>query len=238
MPALRTAVEALTQLQSLADPIIAAGHQKYFQTGPGGYAEGDRFLGLRVPTIRQISREIATFSDGELQTLLCSEWHEARLLALHAMVRAYQRGAAARHDQLHAMYLQHTRWINNWDLVDSSAEHLVGAHVYAGRARAGLLNDLQRSDLLWERRIAILATFHFIKQRNFAVPLQILAGTLPDKHPLIHKAAGWMLREIGKRDRGALETFLQAHARVMPRTMLRYAIERFSPQERAAYMRR
>jgi 3-methyladenine DNA glycosylase AlkD len=233
---MRSAAEVIAHLESLRDDATAASLQGFFQTGPGGYGEGDRFLGIRVPALRKLSAPVAELPVSELRQLLRSPWHEARLLALFALVRAYRRGDEPTRDRIHALYLASTRWINNWDLVDSSAEHLAGAHIRADRAPASILDPLAASASVWERRIAILATFHFIRHRDFGLPLRILARTLRDPHPLIHKAAGWMLREIGKRDRAALVAFLTTHAPAMPRTALRYAIEHFPPDERRRYL--
>jgi 3-methyladenine DNA glycosylase AlkD len=152
------------------------------------------------------------------------------------MARAYQKGDESTREQLHRLYLSNTRYVNNWDLVDLSAEHLVGAHL--GPGQHALLTRLARSKLLWEGRIAMLATFHFIKQGYFSETLRVARILLHDEHDLIHKAAGWMLREVGKRDQGVEESFLAEHCQEMPRTMLRYSIERFPPLLRARYMRR
>ncbi|MGV3531833.1 MAG: DNA alkylation repair protein [Chthoniobacteraceae bacterium] len=233
---MNSAAEAILHLESIRDDSTAAFLQGYFQTAPGGYGEGDRFLGIRVPVLRKLAPAAAQFPLPEQRRLLRSPWHEARLLALLALVRAYQRGDKPLRARIHALYLSHTRWINNWDLVDTSAEHLVGAHVRNGHAPASILDPLAVSESVWERRIAILAMFHFIRHDDFELPLRLLAGTLDDPHPLIHKPAGWMLREIGKRDCSPLIAFLEVHASTMPRTMLRYAIERLPKRQRRHYL--
>jgi 3-methyladenine DNA glycosylase AlkD len=233
---MNSAAEAIVHLEAIRDDSTAAFLQDYFQTGPGDYGEGDRFLGIRVPVLRKLAPAAAQLPLPELRRLLRSPSHEARLLALLALVRAYQRGDEPLRARIHALYLGHTRWINNWDLVDTSAEHLVGAHIRNGHAPASILDPLAVSESVWERRIAILAMFHFIRNEGYELPLRLLSGTLNDPHPLIHKAAGWMLREIGKRDRSQLSTFLSTHAPAMPRTMLRYAIERLPEEERRRHL--
>jgi 3-methyladenine DNA glycosylase AlkD len=222
------------ELRTLADPLDAVHLQRFFRTGPGEYAEGDRFLGLRVPVLRRLARVYRDLPAEDVLALLRSEWHEERLLALLLWVQEYARASQPRRDEIFREYLASTRFINNWDLVDSSAEHIVGAQL---RERdRGVLDRLARSESVWERRIAVLATFHFIKRDDFEDTLRIAGMLLEDRHDVIHKATGWMLREIGQRDRAAEEAFLQRHAARMPRTMLRYAIERFEEPRRKAYL--
>lgn len=168
--------------------------------------------------------------------LLRSAWHEERLFALLLLVRMYQQGDKTLRQRIHRLYLHHIQWINNWDLVDVSAEHLVGAHL-AGRSKQ-LLNKLARSPSLWERRIAVLSTFYFIKQGQVEPTLEIARMLRKDPHDLIHKAVGWMLREVGKRDEATLRVFLDEHAPQLPRTMLRYAIERLPANVRKRYLQR
>lgn len=223
------------RLRELGSPEDARFLQRFFKTGPGEYGEGDVFLGIRVPVLRRLARELQATSVEDAAALLRSEVHEERLLALLLLVRAYQRGNAGTRQAVFDTYLAHTRHIDNWDLVDASAEHIVGAHLWEGDR--ALLDRLARSELLWERRIAIMATFHFIKRGDFAGTLRIAEALLHDRHNLIHKAVGWILREVGKRDQEAEEAFLRAHARAMPRTMLRYAIERFPEPLRQRYLR-
>ena len=171
---------------------------------------------------------------ADVAALLKSPWHEARLLALFILVRQHKHGDERTRERIHRLYLKTTRHINNWDLVDSSAEYLVGAHVGV-RGRV-LLRRLARSSSLWDRRIAMLATFHHIKLLNFTPALDIAKLLVRDEHDLIHKAVGWMLREIGNRDRAVEEAFLREHGAHMPRTMLRYAIERFPEPLRRRYL--
>ncbi len=206
----------------------------FFKTGPGQYGEGDRFLGITVPQLRAIARTHRDLPLNAAAALLGSRWHEERLLALLILVDRYRRGDEPTRAAIHRLYLDHTPAINNWDLVDSSAPQIVGAHLEA-RDRS-ILRRLARSPSVWERRIAMLATYHYIRKDDFADALAIAALLLHDGHDLIHKAVGWMLREIGNRDRAAAERFLRRHARSMPRTMLRYAIERFPEPLRRKYM--
>lgn len=207
--------------------------QRFFKTGPGQYGEGDQFLGLTVPMLRAMAKRYSQLGLVEAGKLLLSVWHEARLLALLIMVEQYARGDAAQQTAIYKLYLASTARINNWDLVDASAAYIVGPHLQQ-QSRAPLLR-LARSDDVWQRRIAVLATFHYIKQGEFAETLRIAELLLNDEHDLIHKALGWMLREIGKRNQSVAEAFLDAHAAQMPRTMLRYAIERFTPALQQRY---
>jgi len=223
------------RIRELGDPEDARFLQGFFKTGPGEYGEGDVFVGIRVPVLRKLAREHDGLPLDEAAELLRSPVHEERLLALLVLVRQHQRGTAERRREIHDLYLAHTRFINNWDLVDTSAEHVVGAHLWEGDR--SLLDRLARSESLWERRIAIIATFHFIRRGDFGDTLRIAETLLDDRHDLIHKAVGWMLREVGKRDQPAEEAFLRAHHPRMPRTMLRYAIERFPEPLRRSYLR-
>jgi 3-methyladenine DNA glycosylase AlkD len=223
------------RLRGLGDRERAKVNQRFFKTGKGEYAEGDVFVGLRVPEIRQLAREYQGLPLVEIIRLLHSPIHEARLLALLILVRAYRKGDAALQRKIFNLYLKNTRFINNWDLVDATAEHIVGPHLKE-RSRSPLL-ALAGSSLLWERRISIMATFHYIKCGEFAETLRIAERLLRDPEDLIHKAVGWMLREIGKRDRLTEEAFLKRHYKIMPRTMLRYATERFPETLRQRYLR-
>ena len=222
-------------LHAQADPVRAAVLQRFFKTAPGQYGEGDRFLGLRVPQVRRLARLHRTLPPPALLELLHSPWHEERLLALLVFVDRYPRAADAERETIYRTYLANTRHINSWDLVDVSAEHIVGAHLHPDNP--SVLERLAGSDLLWDRRIAIVATFRWIKRGDFGPTLHLSRRLLADSHDLIHKAVGWMLREVGKRDRPSEETFLRAHCRTMPRTMLRYALEHFPEAERQRYLR-
>ena len=222
------------ELRAEADPADAVNLQRFFKTGPGQYGEGDRFLGVRVPVLRGLARTHRALPVPDALTLLASKWHEERALALFILVRHYARSDDAGKQAIYDAYLANARYINNWDLVDASAEHIVGAHIEPNGL--SVLDRLAMSADVWERRIAMLATFHWIKRREFGPALRIAERLLDDKHDLIQKAVGWMLREIGNRDRAVEEKFLRLHCRTMPRTMLRYAIEKFPEPLRRRYL--
>jgi len=222
-------------LRRLGKPEDAEVLQRFFKTGPGEYGEGDVFIGIRMPVLRKLAREYEQLPVRQAVALLRSTRHEERMLALLVLVRIFHRSDRAGKKRVYDLYLENTQYINNWDLVDLSAEHIVGAYLWE-RSRAPLRRLAKSSDL-WERRIAILATFHFIKQDEFEEALRVAEMLLNDEHDLIHKAVGWMLREIGKRDGDVERRFLKAHYRGMPRTMLRYAIERFPEPERQRYLK-
>jgi 3-methyladenine DNA glycosylase AlkD len=224
------------RLRALRDPLIATHHLRFFKCGPGQYGEGDAFLGIMVPMLRTLSKEFTPASVPQAFELLQSKWHEARILALMILVRKYEQGDESTRDDIYGRYLANTDRINNWDLVDFSAPAVVGAYLLE-RDRAPLY-VLAKSSSLWERRIAIISTQHFIRHDELDDTLRIAEVLLDDRHDLIHKATGWMLREVGKRDQPVLERFLRKHARRMPRTMLRYAIERFPEELRQKYMAR
>jgi len=229
-----TAKEISKRLQKMGDKEDARFLQGFFKTGAGQYGEGDIFLGIRVPAIRKLAKEYDNLPLKEVLPLLRSPYHEVRLFALILFVNTFVKGDETIQKKIYDLYMANTNYINNWDLVDISAPYIVGAFLME-RSRKSLY-QLAKSKSLWERRIAVLATFYFIKNIQFADALKIAEILLHDKEDLIHKAAGWMLREIGKRDMECAESFLQKHCRVMPRTMLRYAIERFSPSKRRRYM--
>ena len=223
-----------TKLRKLADKNKAKLLQGFFKTGPGEYGEGDIFLGINVPTLRALSREHDDTPLQETVKLLKSTIHEERLLALLLLVRAFSNGEDALQKKIYDFYLKHTRYINNWDLVDLTAPNIVGMYLLERSRRP--LHELAKSNDLWKRRISILATFAFIKQNDFYDSLKIASALLTDEHDLIHKAVGWMLREIGKRDLSVEEQFLKSRYKKMPRTMLRYAIERFPEAKRKKYL--
>ncbi len=223
------------RIQSLADPEAAHHARRFFKSAPGEYGAGDQFLGIRVPVLRSLVREFRGLTLPEIALLLGSKWHEERLLALFSLTDAYARGDTAVRERIYSVYVQNRCRVNNWDLVDSSAHLIVGPWL-EGRDRS-VLREWARSECLWERRIAVVATFHFIRRKDFADILSLAEILLKDPHDLMHKAVGWMLREVGKRDRAKLEKFLAAHAMQMPRTMLRYAIEKFPEDERKRYLR-
>ena len=221
-------------IRKLARPARAKSNRFFFKTAQGEYGAGDRFLGVTVPQLRMLAREYRDMPLKYVVKLLHSPWHEERLLALLILVRQYVAADTRTRRAIHQLYLRNTRSINNWDLVDSSAGQIVGAHLENGDRRT--LRRLARSKSLWERRIAMIATYHYIKRGDFRDALAVAELLLEDDQDLIHKAAGWMLREIGKRDRRAEERFLKKHAARMPRTMLRYAVERFPPRLRRKYL--
>ena len=233
-----TAANALSALRGLRNVAAAQFAQRFFKTGPGEYAEGDQFLGIRVPQLRSLVRDMRDAGLEVALPLVKSGWHEARAVGLMLLVKLYQRGDEKTQQRIYDFYLKNTRFINNWDLVDMSAEHVVGAWLVDKPAqRKSVLTRLAQSELLWERRIAILATFHYIKQGDYAETLRIAKLLLKDEEDLIQKAVGWMLREVGKRiDEDKEESFLKRHYRKMPRTMLRYAIERFAESKRKRYL--
>ncbi len=223
------------RLLELADRKHAAVSQKFFKTGPGEYAEGDIFLGIKVPVLRALAKEYLDLSLTGLHSILKSKYHEERLLALLIMVGQFGKGDSEKKQHLYDLYLDNTRFINNWDLVDLSADKIVGPFLM-NRSRSPLY-VLTRSDMLWERRIAIMSTFHFIKNNDYSDTLKIAQFLLSDPEDLIHKAVGWMLREIGKRHLPTEERFLKKHYQKMPRTMLRYAIEKFPEPRRRQYLK-
>lgn len=216
-----------------ADPERAAGVARFFKTGKGEYGEGDRFLGITIPQLRAIAREGRGLSQEDTLKLLRSPWHEERIVALMLLVDASERGTAAERRAIQRVYLANTRYVNNWDLVDLSAASIVGSSVDGENTK--LVERLARSTLLWERRIAMVATHHPTRRGDFAPALLIAERLLGDSHDLMHKAVGWMLREVGKRSPDTLRAFLKTHAPSMPRTALRYSIERFTPDERSRW---
>ena len=230
-----TAQTIQKRLKKLGNKERAAISRRFFKTGPGQYGEGDVFIGVRVPVLRALVKEYPALSVEEIQILLRSHIHEERLLALLLLVDSFSKDDDAARASIYELYLKNTGFVNNWDLVDSSAEHIVGAYLM-GRNKA-VLYRLAESINLWERRIAIMSTFHFVKHHEFSDTLKISKMLLFDRQDLIHKATGWMLREIGKRDLQTEESFLKVHYKKMPRTMLRYAIEKFPEQKRQRYLK-
>lgn len=231
-----TAAAARRAVREIADPETAAASAWFFKTGPGEYGEGDRFLGVRVPDIRTLARRFEALSIDQMSRLLRSRFHEDRMLALLIAVRQYQKGDEATRRAIHDFYMAHLEHIDNWDLVDVTAPHVIGAY-YRDRDRKPLYR-LARSAVLWHRRIAIIATAAFIREDDFTDTLALAERLLDDREDLMHKAVGWMLREVGKRDVGALRTFLGEHHGRMPRTMLRYAIEKLPEPERQRWLGR
>jgi 3-methyladenine DNA glycosylase AlkD len=231
-----TAAAIRRRLRQHADAASVPGLQRFFKTGPGQYGQGDIFVGVRVPAMRAVCRECRGAGLDAIRILLRSGVHEERSLALLLLVDAFTRADEVRQRAIYDFYLSHTAFINNWDLVDSSAAQIVGGWL-RDRSRTPL-RKLAKSSSLWERRIAIIATFHFIKRGEFEDTFRIAAILLDDPHDLIHKAVGWMLREVGKRDGAAERAFLNDRYTRMPRTMLRYAIEKFPEKERQRYLKK
>ena len=240
---MKAATDVRKELQNLADPDKAAILQWFFKTGLGQYGEGDIFIGVMVPHSRQVAKKFSQLPLVEVKTLLYSHIHEERLVALLILVWRYSSALGNREEkeEIVKFYLDNIKQVNNWDLVDLSAPNILGAYLMVDKRddrRRKLLYKLAKSENVWERRIAIVATHHFIRNGDFSDTLQIAEMLLQDRHDLIHKAAGWMLREVGKRDSAAEEAFLEKHCSVMPRTMLRYAIERLPESKRRRYTRK
>jgi 3-methyladenine DNA glycosylase AlkD len=223
------------KLQQLGSEEKAKVLKRFFKTGPGEYAENDVFIGVRVPELRKLVKEYPNITIKEVIQFLRSLIHEERMFALLILVRKYSKGNETEKKRIYELYLKHTKFINNWDLVDGSAQYIVGAFLMNKSKKP--LYRLAKSSSLWERRIAVLSTFYFIQHHHFSEALKISEILLTDEQDLIHKAVGWMLREIGKRDIAAEETFLKKYYKNMPRTMLRYAIERFPESKREKYLR-
>jgi len=221
-------------IAAAADHERAAGVARYFKTGKGEYGEGDKFLGLYAAQMHALAREGRGLSLEDTLTLLQSKWHEERVIALLMLVYACEHGTPAEQKAIRRAYLANTKHINNWDLVDVSAPEIVGGAIENDGTR--LVERLAKSKSLWERRIAMVATHHATRRGDLAPALLIAERLLGDTHDLMHKAVGWMLREVGKRDPDALRAFLTRHANTMPRTTLRYSIERFTPKERKDWM--
>jgi len=221
----------LNKLANKKQAKILAG---FFKTDPGQYGAGDIFLGIKVPAQRKVARQYENLSLADLQNLLNSKIHEYRLIALLILLSQYKKTEPQDKKKIVEFYLNNTKNINNWDLVDLSCPNILGDYLL-NKSRK-ILYKLAKSKNLWEKRIAIISTLAFIRNRDFGGTLQIAEILLNDKHDLIHKAVGWMLREAGKRDRRVLENFLQKHYKIMPRTMLRYAIEKLDEKKRKFYL--
>jgi 3-methyladenine DNA glycosylase AlkD len=229
-----SAAEAFAALERLADPARAASAARYFKTGPGGYGEGDRFIGVTTPQLHALSRDFRAMVLEQVEILLGNPVHEARSLALSILVIRYQRGDAGERQKVFGLYLKNLDQVDNWDLVDSSAAYIVGPHLQHGDR--GLLDELAASPIIWRRRVAVLATWHFIRAGELAPTLALCDRLIGDRHDLMHKACGWMLREAMKRDQPLVEDWLIARTPGIARTTLRYAIERLPPERRAWYL--
>ncbi len=230
----------MKQLELLRDELrsssIPAHERKciFFKTGPGDYAEHDQFIGVPVPTLRKVVKAYSALPIESVLCLLKSPINEERLLALLMLVERYQKGDVALKQTIFDLYQSHIQYVNNWNLVDASAHLIVGAHLHQ-RDKTQLLSWAS-SDILWERRIAVVSTWYFIRQNEHEWTIRLAEKLLHDPHDLMHKAVGWMLREAGKRDEAVLIKFLEKYAYKMPRTMLRYAIEKFSVERRKSYL--
>lgn len=232
---MQTSLSALKkEIRRQANPAKAKFLQRFFRTGKGEYAEGDRFLGIIVPVSRSLARKYSDLALTDILRLLRSLFHEERIIALFLLVARFEKGNDLVRARIVRSYLASTRLVNNWDLVDSSAYQIIGAYL-VDKKRTPLYR-LARSKLLWERRIAMVATLAFIRRNDLDDTFKIAEMLLVDQHDLIHKAVGWMLREAGKKDPAALRVFLVRHASHMPRTALRYAIEKYSPRERRLFL--
>ncbi len=222
-------------LRSLANPEIAAQARRFIKAGKGEYGEGIKSLGIRTSVLRSWLREFNTLSVQDISILLRSKYHEERWFALQLLVMKFQKGSAEERKVIYDLYIKNIEYVNNWDLVDCSAPKIAGPYL-ENRSRR-ILYRLGKSRSLWKRRIAIMSTFHFIRCKDFDDTLRISEMLLNDKEDLIHKAVGWMLREVGNRDKIIEKKFLNKHYEDMPRTMLRYAIEKFPEKERKSYLR-
>lgn len=222
------------ELKKFVDPQKKAFFPRFFKTAPGQYGEGDQFLGVTVPHLRKLAKIYPQLPFSQIKKLLDSPFHEERLLALFILVAQFQKGDEKRQEEIVKFYLKNLKAVNNWDLVDSSAHKILGPYLFNRDKKQ--LYTWANSKNLWLRRIAIMTTFHFIAQGEFDHTFKITKILLQDKEDLIHKACGWMLREVGKRDRSLEEKFLDQHYKQMPRTMLRYAIEKLSEKKRLSYL--
>jgi 3-methyladenine DNA glycosylase AlkD len=232
-----TAKDAQRELRTFSRLERVESTAKFFKAYPGGYSEGDFFLSCGVPATRGVAKQFAKLSLDELDKLITSKWHDDRLLALFILVGQYKKGSRPERAAIYDFYIAHKANVNNWDLVDSSAQHIVGPELALREDKLDVLRSLAHSESIWDRRIAMIATFAYIMQGEPDDALLIAEILLHDDHDLIQKAVGWMLREIGKRvSRDILLQFLDTHAGTMPRTTLRYAIEHLTQEQRAHYM--
>lgn len=230
-----TAETIKQQLLSFGNPAKAKHAKYFFKTGKGQYGEGDQFIGCTVPETRGVAKLNRQTPFNELQILLSDTYHECRLCALIILVMQFQKVDELQRSEIVHFYLSHTHRVNNWDLVDLSSYHIIGEWLKLQKDRS-LIYRLAQSNQLWEQRIAVVSTMTFIRNNDFDDTLKLCEFFLTHKHDLMHKACGWMLREIGKRNEETLTRFLDRHFGVMPRTMLRYSIERLSPEQKIHYM--
>ena len=229
-----TQLKIIAELLQKASIIPVEKRTAWYKTGPGEYAEHDQFIGVPWPALRKIEKEFQGLTLVEIETFLISPINEERLLALFILINQYQKADDYFKIEIYEFYSSHLRFVNNWNLVDASAHLIIGAHLL--NADKSPLLGLARSNVMWERRVAIVATWAFIRENNLNWTFKVASILLHDSHELIHKAVGWMLREAGKRQQDTLILFLDKHAAQMPRTMLRYAIEKFSTHERRKFL--
>lgn len=231
------AEKIIEEVKSHSNIEYANHHQKFFKTAKGEYGEGDLFYGLRVPEIRMIAKKYHKEVDlCQAQILIEDPYHEVRLLALLMLVLQYQKSNEEEKGNIYTFYLRNVKYINSWNLVDLSSYHIVGSYLH-GKDNNKLW-ELAKTDHLWSQRISIISTLYFIRKKHYRVTLDLAEYFLSHKHDLMHKASGWMLREVGKRDINKLYRFLDSHHKIMPRTMLRYSIEKLSMEQRAFYMKK
>lgn len=224
-------------LRKFVRPDKAKVLMRFFKTGKGEYGEGDEFLGLVTAETRSVAKKYSSLSLSDISKLLASKIHEERVVAVMILTRRFEKAGLAVKKEIYDFYFANISGINNWDLVDGSAPTIVGGYLYESRAPRNILYNLAKSDDLWKKRIGMMATFYFIREKDFADALKIAEILINDSHDLIHKAVGWMLREIGNRDQKVEETFLKKYYKIMPRTMLRYAIEKFPEEKRQKYLK-
>lgn len=230
--------DVIHALKEIADPKIAKHSARFFKSGEGEYGEGDQFLGIRVPKQREIAKKHRELPFKEISELLCSPYHEVRLTAVLILVYKYQKAKKFEdHQEIYQFYIKNLEGVNNWDLVDSSAKYIAGHFLFEYDQDRSILYKLSDSDHLWKRRIAIMTTFYFVDQGDFDLTLELAKKYLDAPEDLIHKASGWMLREIGKQDEELLIKFLDKHYQEMPRTMLRYSIEKLNEPVRQMYLK-
>ena len=226
--------EAFSELESYSDPGKAEHSKRFFKSGPGEYGEGDKFLGITVPNQRKVARKFRKMNLDEVRKLLQNEYHEARLTAVMLLVYKIEKSDEHIFEDVFRFYLKNLGYVNNWDIVDSSCHQILGRFLF--NKEKDLLYELAQSENLWEKRVSMITCYHFIKRDDFKDALKIAELLLDDDHDLIHKAVGWMLREIGNRNLDAETEFLDQHFKKMPRTMLRYAIEKFDEPLRKHYL--
>lgn len=231
-----SAADVKKELNKSSNTKLAKRLSSFFKTGKGEYGEGDVFVGVKVPKQRQVAKRFKGLPSKEIEKLIQSKIHECRLTGLFILVSQYQHGDEKKKEEIFTTYIKNRNKVNNWDLVDSSAPYIVGDYL-TNRSKQ-LLYKLSKSRNVWDRRIAIMSTFAFIKHDDFSDALKIANLLINDQHDLIHKASGWMLREVGNKDRDTEEKFLKKHYKKMPRTMLRYAIEKFPIVKRKAYLKK